>query len=64
MNKEDINSIMVDARKWFLQDIFDKPSTLSLLRPTYQGGLGLQAPEQRARAMLIKTFLEQSVPTG
>ena len=60
LTKTVIKFIKKKSRKWILQDVYAKPSTMALTRPGNCGGLGLQSVDMRAKAMLIKTFVEQA----
>ena len=61
LNVGDSDSITSSVKGWLYQDLLLKPQELILYRETKEGGLGLFNVKARALAMLIHTFLAQSI---
>ena len=54
----DINTINSKVKAWLYADQLEKPELIVLYRPVSFGGLGLHHVELKAKAMLIRSFLE------
>ena len=57
----DSDTITSSIKSWLYQDMLLKPQEMVLYRPLHLGGLGLHNVKQRAKAMLIHTFIAQAV---
>ena len=57
----DINSITSKIKSWLYQDQLEKPEEMVIYRPINAGGLGLHNVSCKAKASLIRTFLETAV---
>ena len=57
----DINSITSKIKSWLYQDQLEKPEEMVIYRPINAGGLGLHHVSCKAKASLIRTFLETAV---
>lgn len=57
----DILSINSSVKRWIYADQLLKPAEMVLHRPVHQGGLGLVSVKYKARASLLRTFIELAV---
>ena len=57
----DINTINSKVKAWLYADQLEKPELIVLYRPTSMGGLALHHVEFKAKAMLLRSFLETAV---
>ena len=57
----DINSITSKIKSWLYQEQLEKPEEMVIYRPIKAGGLGLQNVGCKAKASLIRTFLETAI---
>ena len=56
----DIQALNKSVKSWLCADLLQKPSEAILCRPIQHGGLGVSSIRNRAKATLIRTFLETS----
>ena len=56
----DIQALNKSVKSWLCADLLQKPSEVIMCRPIHHGGLGLASIRNRAKAALIRTFLETS----
>ena len=61
LRQGDIQDMTSKCKSWCYQDMFLKPSEVSLYREIQQGGLGLLHIESRGKAHLISKFLQTAV---
>ena len=54
----DITEISKKIKSYCYQDLYQKPSEVTLYRPVEKGGLGLYHVASRAKANLISTFIQ------
>ena len=57
----DTSSITSKVKSWLYQDQLEKPEEMVLHRPIQMGGLGLHNVTCKAKASLVKTFLETAI---
>ena len=56
----DIQALNKSVKSWLYADLLQKPSEAIMCRPIHHGGLGVYSIRNRAKATLIRTFLETS----
>ena len=61
LREGDIAAITKSFKSWLYADLYEKPSEAIMYRPAYYGGLGITSVKYKAKAMLIRTFLETAV---
>ena len=61
LREGDISSINKSVKSWLYADLLEKPSEAVMCRPPSHGGLGVSSVRNKAKAILIKTFLETAV---
>ena len=61
LREGDISAISKSFKSWLYADLFEKPSEAVMCRPVSHGGLGVNSVRYKAKATLIRTFLETSV---
>ena len=54
----DLTAINKSVKSWLYADLWEKPSEAVMCRPPTHGGLGVASVQFKARAILIRTFLE------
>ena len=57
----DISAINSKVKSYVYQDLFQKPSEVTLFRGVQDGGLGLHHLQSKAQAHLIATFMQTAV---
>ena len=61
LREGDINTINSSIKSWLYADLLEKPSEMVMCRPTSYGGLGVCSVRYKAKALLIRSFLETAV---
>ena len=61
LREGDINTINSSVKSWLYADLLEKPSEMVMCRPASYGGLGVFSVRYKAKALLIRTFLETAV---
>ena len=61
LREGDIAAITKSFKSWLYADLYEKPSEAIMYHPAYYGGLGITSVKYKAKAMLIRTFLETAV---
>ena len=61
LREGDINTINSSVKSWLYADLLEKPSEMVMCRPASYGGLGVFSVRYKAKALLIRTFLETVV---
>ena len=57
----DLTNLTSKVKSWLFQDQLEKPEEMILYRPVSMGGLGLHNVRYKAKASLIRTFLETAI---
>ena len=57
----DLESIMSCIKSWMYADMLEKPEELAMVRPRKMGGLAVHHAKYKARAIMIRSFLESAV---
>ena len=57
----DITNLTSKVKSWLFQDQLEKPEEMILFRPIDMGGLGLHNVRYKAKASMIRTFLETAI---
>ena len=61
LREGDISAISKSVKSWLYADLYEKPSEAVMCRPPHFGGLGVNSVRYKAKAILIRTFLETAV---
>ena len=61
LREGDISAINSCVKSWLYADLLEKPSEAVMCRPSSYGGLGVYSVRYKAKALLIRTFLETAV---
>ena len=59
LRKQDLQKISSATKSWVNQQLLKRPKEVLLYRSKEEGGLGLVNVVARARAKLVKTFVDQ-----
>ena len=57
----DITNLTSKVKSWLFQDQLEKPEEMILFRPIDMGGLGLHNVRYKAKASMIRTFMETAI---
>ena len=61
LREGDISAISKSVKSWLYVDLYEKPSEAVMCRLPHYGGLGINSVRYKAKAILIRTFLETAV---
>ena len=61
LREGDISAISKAVKSWLYADLYEKPSEAVMCRPPSYGGLGVNSIRYKAKAILIRTFLETAI---
>ena len=56
-----ISAMSKSVKSWLYADLYEKPSEAVMCRPSHSGGLGVNSVRYKAKAILIRTFLETTI---
>ena len=61
LQEGDCNSMTSSIKSWMYDGLPEKPEEISLYRQREKGGIGLHHLKSKARAILIKSFMETAL---
>ena len=61
LREGDISAISKSVKSWLYVDLYERPSEAVMCRLPHYGGLGINSVRYKAKAILIRTFLETAV---